>query len=525
MLTDERRRILIALSTGLLTACRPGVSSSAKVAGPIRPATGVANEVQVRIDTQQSGRPVNRGVLGYNMQWVDRGDELFDGQGQLKPAMLSMVQQLGPSVLRYPGGAQSDTYHWAKGMGSQAQRGENEHANARAMQRTVVGTREFLELCEATGAQPLITVNIASGTAQEAAAWVRQVNIERLTSSRTGKVLPKVLWWELGNEPYLKMDEQPALAMKPTEFSRRARLFIEAMRAVDPSIKLGLPLTNDTRNGFPITPYPGFTAEVLKTPMTGVDYISVHDAYVPFGMDKDYSDDELYWGAMAGGRSIEADLQNMRAMLAKLMPGKRLPLAITEYNSLFTLGKGRSDELIKSPAGALTVAETLRVLAYAPDVQCANFWSLSGNWFFGAIHSQGFARPVFEVLRLYSEALHGDLLNVQVGAPTVRTPSVGACGAVAALPVLEAVVTRDGATLRVLLIHKDPSNPAKVSLNLGADSIREAQLSVLQADQLFERSDQSGLLKRVDSRVPSSGLITLPPHSAALLTAQLVRMA
>ena len=530
-----------AVLGGLMAACgsgsgndtaptAPTATTATANAAPIRANLGQANDITVSINPLAAGRAVNRQVLGHNVQWVDKGDEMVDAQGQLKPAMLALAQALGPTVLRYPGGLQSDTYHWALGMGPVAARGSNEHANAGTLQPTIMGTREFLELCEATGATPLITVNLASGTADEAAAWVRQVNVTGLVSTRTGKPLPKVMLWELGNEPYLQPAEQPKLWMSPAEFGNRARQFLVAMKAVDASIQISLPLTNDKRNGFDATPYQGFTREVLKTPINGLSFISLHNAYVPLALDKAYSDDQLYWGAMAGSRTLEADFQHMRDLLATLLPGQSLPFAVTEYNSLFTLTQNRSasDALPLSPAGALAVADVMRVLASTPDVAMAHFWSLSGNGFFGAIHTQGRARPAYEVLKLFGEALQGEMITARVSAPTVDTPSVGGSAAVTGLPVAEALVTRSSNTLRIVLIHKDPANPALVRLDLGAgpgsspaSTITRQRMSLLSSQQLFDTSDSPGVMQRSESTPAIGAAISLPPHSAALITLEL----
>lgn len=476
------------------------------------------NRVTITVDTAAAGQAVNRQLLGHNMQWVDQGDGMFDEQGHLRAPMLALAQEMGPGILRFPGGLQSDTYHWANGVGLQGLRSQNEHANARSMQASIVGTREFLELCEALGAKPLITVNIATGSAEEAAAWVRQVNITRLNSSRTGRALPKVVFWELGNEPYLRPEEQPATWMSPTAFGSKARQFIAAMRAVDNSIQILLPLTNDKRNGIPATQYQGFTSEVLKTPMQGLNYVSLHSAYAPLAFDKAYTDEQLYWGAMAGSRMIATELQAMRRTLDKLMPGQPLPFAMTEYNSLFTLSQAPSDRLPLSPAGALTVADVLRQLVSTPDVAMANLWSLSGNDFFGAIHQEAWARPTQQVLKLYSEALVGELLAAQVSAPTVDTPSVGGSAAVNGLPLVEALVTRSGSTLRVVVIHKDINKTATVQLNLGHRAVSSQRLSVLQSQHLFDRSDQPGVMQRVDSQSEPGSALILPPHCVALIT-------
>jgi alpha-N-arabinofuranosidase len=511
---NSRRTGLALLCTLLAAGCGADLESAV-----VKP-TGEFDEFRVTLDAAVKGRPVNRGILGNNVQWVDRGDDLLDAAGALRPGMLERAVAIHPTVLRYPGGSQTDTYHWRLGLGALAARGENEHFNARRMQPTIMGTQEFLELCEATGAEALFSVNIASGTSEEAAAWVSYVNLTGVTSRRTGRRLPRVRYWELGNEPYLKDEAQRSLWLRPEEFGRRAQDFIVAMRAVDPDILIGLPLTNDRRNGFPATPYPGFTRAVLAQVQARIDYVSLHDAYLPYGMEREHTPSELYWGAMAASRSVAADFEDMRTLLRTLRPGAAWPIALTEYNALFTLGRGATDDLVAAPVAALYIADLLRVLEQTPDVMLANYWSLSGNWRFGAIRSDGETRPSYTVLALFDDLLHGDLLTPAVQAERADTPSVGGSAAVRGMPLVEALATHDGPTLRVLLIHKDDTRRARGILDLDGVDARSAELLVLDWPDPWRVDASPNPLLR--TRTPLGAgkhfAFDLPPHSLALVT-------
>ena len=516
------------LGTTLVGACGAGDNPVAQVQAllqtPIRPATGQANALRLQIDPRAAGMAVNRAVLGQNLHWVDRGDEMFDRAAQLRPAMASLAAQVGTTSLRYPGGLQSDTFRWKLGMGLLGERGLNEHANARRFQPTLVGTQEFLELCEQLSAQPLITVNMASGTAAEAADWVRAVNVTGLISRRTGRRLPRVPLWELGNEPYLRPEEQPGLWMTASDFARKAREFAKAMRQIDPDIALSLPLTLDKRHGVPATPLPGFAREVLASPIDGVSHFSLHNAYLPFGADAEHSTDRLYWAAMAAGRGLSADLAATRQQLVALQPGTTPRWAITEFNALFSLGRS-TDPLTRSPAGGLALAELLRQLILEPDVALAQGWSLSGNGFFGAIHPDAWLRPTGQVLALFREGLIGQRLPCTLQAPTVNTPALGFTPAADNLPVAEVLACREGDTLRLLVLHKDPANPAELTLQLGNHRIDSGRISQLTAEQLFDTRDVPDTLRRTDRGWASKGngasgapTVSLPPHSLTLLT-------
>jgi alpha-N-arabinofuranosidase len=532
---SERRRLLLGagLATCGLAAAWWGSGGAGGSSG-LAPAFGVAQAspgdgqpFHVAVDALRLGAPVNRRLLGANVQWVDRGDDLLREDGSFVPKMLAQVQALGPTVLRFPGGAQSDLYHWQRGLGPVAERAPGEHFHARRAAASVMGTVEFLTLCAATGAEPLITVNVPSGTPEEAARWLHATNVVGLRGA-DGQPLPKVPSWEIGNEPYLKDEAQPQLAMEPEAFARKADATIRALRAVDPGIRIGLPVANQQRAGIPMVHFPDWLARVLGSLTERVDFAAVHDAYMPVVQFGDTTLEEAYWAAMASARSVQADLARLRQTLARLRPGLDLPLALTEYHAVFSLGRGARDEWTGSAAGALYVADLLRMLAQEPGMMMANLWSLSGNWRFGAIHSQGFARPVFDVLQLMNQALRGHLVSVATRAASVATPAAGLADAQPALPLVEALATREvsaqGQTwLRVLLQHKHPLQGARGTVHLEGAVVREARLTRLVAGEVMRADDVPQLMRReVLALEPAPQFsLSLPPASLSLLELRL----
>lgn len=90
--------------------------------------------------------------------------------------------------MRYPGGTFADYYDWQSGVSvNVSQRGSSRtEIVVNATQTIIYGTREFLEFCSDTGAEPLITVNIVHGSSADAAAWVRATNIDGFFAVATG---------------------------------------------------------------------------------------------------------------------------------------------------------------------------------------------------------------------------------------------------------------------------------------------------------------------------------------------------
>jgi alpha-N-arabinofuranosidase len=477
----------------VLLSCQLALACQAR---EIDPPTGPAPTflATVTVDLSRNRRAVNRRVLGSNVQWVDRGDEMLEpGSAGFAPVMLERARQLQPTVLRYPGGSQSDLYHWREGIGSLETRGSNEHFHTKKQQTVLFGTLELLRLCRELNAEPLITVNTASGTPEEAAAWVEFVNRSSLTAGPAGEALPRAELWEVGNEPYLRDAAHPELAVEPEIFAERANRFIRAMRNVDPRIQVGIPLHGDTLGNLRVAHFPGYEERVLSHVEEPFDFVSLHDAYLPFIWERDrrYRDEELFRALMGGYRLAEEDLERTRTLLRRRLPGRNVKIGITEYNALFTLG-GKYDPYIATFGAALYVADLLRILSQADDVLVANYWSLSGNWFFGALSSQGGLRPAYHVLTGYARVLRGDLVELRVESPSFDSPEVGILPARRDLPLVVGLATRDAETVRLLVINKDPRRPAALTIRGPDRSISSIVCDELAAGRYFDLQHAGG---------------------------------
>jgi alpha-N-arabinofuranosidase len=512
-----------------------GTTGTGGTGGSTSTGSGAA-DVTVQIDAAGTGPAVNRLVLGSNVQWVDGGDNLLQtGTLSFDSNMLTLAGNMAPTVLRYPGGAQSDFYDFTRGLGALAARGSNPQAGTNSTQITYMGSGEMLQLDQNLGAAPLFTVNVLTGTAAQAAAWVQTTNVAGLTSP-AGGALPKVTYWEIGNEPYLSNpngSNPNSCELDAATYVARVNAFAQAMRAVDPTIKIGIALSNDKQNGIVATAATcqGFATTVLNGLTQPIDFISLHDAYLPYDPSgNDHPATDYYWAAMASTQSIATDFAAMRVLLQKYPALQSLPFAVTEYNAVFSFNSSSAYYYsMASPMGALFVADALRYFAANDTVLMANTWSLSGNDHWGAIHppSSGaapYGRPTYEVFRLFAQALQGTRLTATVTAPTFDAPNVGFSAAATGLPLITTLATRSGAaaggTLRLILINKDYSNPHVAAVNLANATLAGAASSVITAANVLETDDLPGAFQRTDATLtPATPLdVTLPPHSVTLLT-------
>jgi alpha-N-arabinofuranosidase len=321
---------------------------------------------------------------------------------------------------------------------------------------------------------------------------VQIVNGSGLAASQK-EALPRVDFWEIGNEPYLKQAPHAELAVEPEVFAERANRFMRAMRSADSRIQLGVPLRADTLGKVPAVHFPRYEERVLSRIQEPPDFVAVHDAYVPLLWEagRRYPDEVLFSALMGGYRLVEEDLERTRALLRKRFAGREVKIGLTEYNALFTLG-GAYDAYIATLGGALYVADLLRILAQTSDVLAANYWSLSGNWFFGAISNQRALRPAYHVLSGYARVLRGDMLDLRVESPLFETPEVGLLPARSELPLVVGLATQEAASVRLLIINKDSRRPAALTIRGPSRAISSIGCSELTADDYFDKQHADG---------------------------------
>jgi hypothetical protein len=154
-------------------------------------------------------------------RWLGLNTAVWDSNLDTAATSNALVE-LGTCFLRFPGGSLSDEYHWWNGKSS---------TNT---WEWGVKFKNFVHVATNAGAEVVITVNYGSGTAQEAAAWVRHANI-------TNRLAFK--YWEVGNENYGTWEtDTNTLPHDAFTYASRAATFITLMKTADPSIKIGVPV-------------------------------------------------------------------------------------------------------------------------------------------------------------------------------------------------------------------------------------------------------------------------------------------
>ena len=290
--------------------------------------------------------PTNKRLLGNNIQWVDRGDELLKkGNTDFSPVMLDKVIKLQPTVLRYPGGSLSDLYRWEHGMGSANKRRKSSRFHGDGEDTIMFGTEEFLRLCQLTGAEPLITANVITAPPEETLNWIKKINFDRVNYQ--GKDLPKVRFLEVGNEPYLIDDNKKELAITAKEYAKRANVLVSKLRKLDPKVEVGIPLRSDDFDGMPVTPMPGFNKDVLEGFSEKIDFVALHNTYFPFiWADLPSNHEQIYLATMAATSVVSKDLERTRQQLKMYRKEKNIPIRTQSEWAEIMYAPNRKDQSV-----------------------------------------------------------------------------------------------------------------------------------------------------------------------------------
>ncbi|MCX7985221.1 MAG: alpha-N-arabinofuranosidase [Bacteroidetes bacterium] len=185
------------------------------IVGIIVNAQGVTNSIIVDIPSAKN--TISKYIYGhfaehlgrciYGGIWVGKNSKIPNVRGYRKD-VLEALKELNVPVLRWPGGCFADTYHWKDGIGPVEKRPKFLNTTwGGVVEDNSFGTHEFLDFCELIGAEPYISVNVGSGTVQEAVEWVEYVNSTNTPMAelrkRNGREKPwNVKFWGIGNETW-----------------------------------------------------------------------------------------------------------------------------------------------------------------------------------------------------------------------------------------------------------------------------------------------------------------------------------
>ncbi|MEU7532259.1 cellulose binding domain-containing protein [Saccharothrix sp. NPDC042600] len=441
----------------------------------VPPASSAGTDVTVTVNARAGLAAVDPTAVGVN-------HAIWDAQLGTD-AVADLLKDAGVGAMRYPGGSYSDIYHW------------RDHTAPGGYVAPNTSFDHFMAGVRRAGARPVITANYGTGTPEEAAEWVRYANVEKGYG---------VEYWEIGNENYgnghygsgWEADDHPDKS--PDQYARLVVEYASAMKAVDPTIKVGAVLTSpgEWPDGITAAGDAGSWNQVV---------LSIAGPVVDFGI--------LHWYPGGSGAEVltktdrVADMVRLAREQARRFAGKELPMAMTEVNTSY----GRNTQ-----PGALFAADAYATLL-ANGVFNVDWWNVHNGM--GTVSTIAGHTDYDDFGLLSSGTCSGDVCQPALNTPFApyhalamvsrfARPGDRFVAASSTDPLLRAHATRrtDGG-LAVMLVNQDPDNAKAVSLRY-AGYAPAADARVLS----FGNGDAG-----IATTSGSASGATLPPYSITTL--------
>ncbi|GIG68028.1 arabinosylfuranosidase ArfA [Phytomonospora endophytica] len=265
------------------------------------------------------GRCVYTGVY-------EPGHPTADSDG-LRTDVLDLITELGPTMLRYPGGNFVSGYDWEDGVGPKESRPRRLDLAWRTIETNQFGLAEFMRLCRATGTEPMMALNLGTRGLAEAIGLVEYSNFPGGTARSDlrkahGDADPYgIRLWCLGNE----LDGPWQIGrLSADEYGRLADRTARALKQLDPALEL----VACGSSGRAMPTFGEWEATVLEHTYESVEFISAHAYY-----EETDGDVDSFLASAADMESfIAGTVATADAVGAKLKSPKRIAISFDEWN-------------------------------------------------------------------------------------------------------------------------------------------------------------------------------------------------
>lgn len=290
----------------------------------------------IRIDTDNIKSVIEPAIFGSFVEHMGRNvyggvydpDHPTADENGFRGDVMEAVRGIHAPIIRYPGGNFVSRYNWKEGIGPKNLRPTRLDIAWKQKEPNLFGTDDFLKWCEKVGAEPLMTVNMGTGTPQDAGELVEYCNFEKGTTwsderIKNGREKPYgVRRWCIGNE----MDGPwQTGALSAEEYGRKAVETIKIMKGIDPDVKAVI--CGDS--GFRYPTYPEWDRKVLEIAYWYADYISVH-AFFDYNEKRDVMD--FMASATGLGRYIDSIVATCDYVKAYKRSPKTMMISFDEWN-------------------------------------------------------------------------------------------------------------------------------------------------------------------------------------------------
>jgi alpha-N-arabinofuranosidase len=490
----RRSRLLAggAVSTVLVALAGLGPVLGARQAPP--PAAASV-PVTLAVDATKGGAKIDRHLFGqfaehlgkgiYEGVWVGPESPIPNTRGIRNDVVAALKAIKVPNV-RWPGGCFADEYHWRKGVGPRDRRPVTLNPNwGGVTEPNTFGTHEFFDFVEQIGSDAYLSINVGSGTPQEAAEWLEYLTAPTTTTlgkerAANGHPAPyEIAILGIGNENWDcggNMSAEYYLSQLRI-YSRFVRNFNPAQEKAGRMLKVGVgPGGGEPR-------FAEWTETIMKSwkgrhwSWDHMDGLSLHNYTVvrfPASYKSVGFDEKAYAEILQDTLKMDGLIRQHGAIMDKYDPEKKVTLAVDEWGAWYAQLPGTPPGFLaqqNSVRDALIAALNINIFArHAERVRMANIAQMV-NVLQAMILTDGakmVLTPTYHVFRMYVP--FQDATSVPVTFDAGRYTHGGIT-----LPRLDAIAARDAAgTLWLALANVDPHRPAEIAATLTGITPRSA---------------------------------------------------
>jgi alpha-N-arabinofuranosidase len=469
---------------------------------------------------EHMGRAVYEGIY-------DPASPHADENG-LRSDVLAALRELNFRSMRYPGGNFLSGYRWLDGVGPHDQRPRRRDLAWQSIETNQFGTNEFMAFCKAIQTEPMLAVNLGTGTIQEAANLVEYCNAPvgtQYADLRASHGYPEpygVKYCCLGNE----MDGSWQIGhLEAPEYAAKAREAAKMMRWHDPSIDLVSCGSSSTG----METYPEWDRIVLEQCWDQVNYHSLH--YYAANRDDDTA------SFLASSAAFEAHLDTLAGILryvkAKHRSKHDVYLSWDEWNVWYKAqepsdmagGWAETPHLIEEVYNledALVVAQWMNVFLRKSDVLKIACIAQIVNVIAPILTTRDalLKQSIYYPFVLFSKLAAGAALDVEVKVPMYQTEKYGD------MPLLDVSASVDEAANAgaVFIVNRSQTDSVPVDLHWQdrapqrIDAVYQVAGTDPKAANSFENPDQITAVKVPTPAIDEkSTALLLPPLSFTTL--------
>jgi alpha-L-arabinofuranosidase len=461
-----------------------------------------AQKIRLSVDVSKPGAKIDRDIFGqfaehlghgvYEGIWVGPDSKIPNTRG-IRNDVVAALKALKVPDVRWPGGCFADEYHWRKGIGPQRTVTLNPNWGG-VIEPNTFGTYEFMDFLDQIGAEAYLSVNVGSGTPQEAAEWLEYLTTAQPTTlakerAANGHPAPyKIAFLGIGNESWDcggNMTPDYYLSQLKT-YSRFVRNFNPAQQDNQQMLKIAVgPGGGESR-------WIEWTEAVMKAYQShtwswDMNGLSMH-AYTVVKWPPSYA--SVGFGETEYAQILKSTLEmndlvaKHSAIMDKYDPQKKVALVVDEWGGWYAALPGSTPGFLvqqNSLRDAVLAALNLNIFArHADRVRMANIAQMI-NVLQAMIltdKEKMVLTPTYYVYKMYVPFQDATFVPVTFDTGTYTHGGI-------TLPRADAIAAKDRAgKLWLAITNVDPNQPAEIEVSLAGTNAKSAAGETLTASKV-----------------------------------------